>query len=136
MPRVWSSLLKVKIAEEGIPSSRISVASKQIETIERKLTSINLEINLVLTRGKDEGLISIIQTQLTSLFKNRNSAPKQKTNFKQTQNIQCPPRLTVVVDIQVDTRLASMRIAMVIDVTRKRHFAGQDEDGALFFTSI
>lgn len=103
---------------------------------QEKLTSINLEVNLVLTRGKDKGLVSIIQSQLASSFKSRNSAPKQKTSFKQIQNIQCPPRLTVVVDIQVDTRLASTRIAVVIDVTRKYHFTGQDEDRALSFTSV
>lgn len=103
---------------------------------QEKLTSINLEVNLVLTRAKDEGLVSIIQSQLAPSSKCRNSASKQKTTFKQIQNIQCPPRLTVIVDVQVDTRQASMRIAMIIDVTRNRHFAGQDEDRALSFTSV
>lgn len=55
-------------------------------------------------------------------------------NFKQ---IQSPPRLTVVG--KVDTRLAKMAIAVVIDPTGKRHFGGQDENRghrALSFSSV
>lgn len=67
LPKVWSSLLKVKMADEGIPEQVNHISTLFFKQSKKEPTGINLDFNLVLARTKDKGFVSMKQDSISNL---------------------------------------------------------------------
>ena len=70
LPKVWSSLLKVKMADEGIPEQVNHISTLFFKQSKKEPTGINLDFNLVLARTKDKGFVSMKQDSISNLSRN------------------------------------------------------------------
>lgn len=62
LPKVWSSLWKVKIAAEGMPVFEMSDEFLETSLLERRvLTGVDLDVDLVLAGAEEDGLVSGMQ---------------------------------------------------------------------------